>query len=38
MHVLADVAPRERIERSIDAAARYIAGVSKMSHYEVTKA
>jgi 20S proteasome alpha/beta subunit len=36
MHVLACMPPRERIERSIEAASKYVPGVSKMSAYETT--
>jgi ATP-dependent protease HslVU (ClpYQ) peptidase subunit len=36
MHVLRGSPPRERIERSIEAASKYVKGVGKMSHYEST--
>jgi hypothetical protein len=38
MDVLCDLAPRERIERSIKAASKYVPGVGKMSAYETTVA
>jgi hypothetical protein len=36
MDVLRDLAPRERIARSIEAASKYVPGVGKMAAYETT--